>query len=141
MGREKMGTRADFYVGEGKNAEWIGSVAWDGYEWGERIESGDHDKITSAKTEDDYRKAVRAKIESRDDGTLPEDGWPWPWEDSKTTDCAYCFIDGKVKAFSWGRPWDEDEDKIEWPDMSNVGEPAIAGSKRSGIMVFTVGGK
>lgn len=26
-----MGTRADFYVGRGKDAEWIGSVAFDGY--------------------------------------------------------------------------------------------------------------
>ncbi len=25
-----MGTRADFYVGLGEQAEWLGSVAWDG---------------------------------------------------------------------------------------------------------------
>ena len=25
-----MGTRADFYVGRGESAEWLGSVAWDG---------------------------------------------------------------------------------------------------------------
>jgi len=31
-----MGTRADFYVGMGKDAEWLGSVAWDGYEWADR---------------------------------------------------------------------------------------------------------
>ena len=28
-----MGSRADFYIGEGTEAEWLGSVAWDGYEW------------------------------------------------------------------------------------------------------------
>lgn len=26
-----MGTRADFYVGRGTEAEWIGSIALDGY--------------------------------------------------------------------------------------------------------------
>ena len=26
-----MGTRADFYVGRGDAAEWIGSIAYDGY--------------------------------------------------------------------------------------------------------------
>jgi hypothetical protein len=26
-----MGTRADFYVGRGPDAEWLGSVAMDGY--------------------------------------------------------------------------------------------------------------
>jgi hypothetical protein len=31
-----MGTRADFYVGRGKDAEWLGSVAFDGYPSGTR---------------------------------------------------------------------------------------------------------
>jgi hypothetical protein len=26
-----MGTRADFYIGCGRDSEWIGSIAWDGY--------------------------------------------------------------------------------------------------------------
>jgi hypothetical protein len=26
-----MGTRADFYVGRGETAEYLGSIAWDGY--------------------------------------------------------------------------------------------------------------
>lgn len=26
-----MGTRADFYVGTGANAEWLGSIAYDGH--------------------------------------------------------------------------------------------------------------
>jgi len=26
-----MGTRADFYVGIGPEAEWVGSIAYDGY--------------------------------------------------------------------------------------------------------------
>ena len=27
-----MGTRADFYTGIDKNANWLGSIAWDGGE-------------------------------------------------------------------------------------------------------------
>lgn len=116
-----MGTRADFYVGKGKEAEWIGSVAWDGYEWGERIEKGDHDKITSSKNDKDFREAVVEKLKERNDGTTPEVGWPWTWEDSRTTDCAYCFVDGKVEAFSWGVPWGQDNaEQEEWPDMRDV---------------------
>ena len=26
-----MGTRADFYIGKGTDAEWLGSIAWNGY--------------------------------------------------------------------------------------------------------------
>ncbi len=131
-----MGTRADFYVGTGKGAEWIGSVALDGYEWGERIDRDDHDAITLAKTETEYRKAVASMISEKNHGTTPEHGWPWPWDDSRTTDCAYCFDDNKVNAYSWGAPWnDEDAEHIEWPDMSMFEHSAKAGSKRSGIIL------
>jgi hypothetical protein len=134
-----MGTRADFYVGKGKDAEWIGSVAWDGYEWGERIAKNDHDAITSAANEADYRKAVAILLASRNDGTTPEMGWPWPWNDSCTTDCSYCLIGAKVEAFSRGREWaDEDGDKLEWPNFSNTEHSAKAGSNCSGIMAVSL---
>jgi integrase len=29
-----------------------------------------------------FRKAVKEFFAGRDDATLPEQGWPWPWEDS-----------------------------------------------------------
>lgn len=34
-----MSTRADFYVGRGAEAEWIGSISWDGYPDG--VDDGD----------------------------------------------------------------------------------------------------
>ena len=130
-----MGTRADFYVGNGENAEWIGSVAWDGYEWGDRIEAGDHDSITAAKTEDEFRLAVGSMLSKRTDGTKPEDGWPWPWDNSFLTDCAYCFSNTGVEAFKYGRPWHEDcGKKVCWPDMKSLKNVTIG--RRSGLIVI-----
>ena len=115
-----MGTRADFYVGIGKDAEWLGSVAFDGYEW---EEDGDS-RIAKATTEKEYRAAVAEMLGSRDDATLPEMGWPWPWNDSNTTDYAYAFKNGTVKAIT---------EDVEWPDMSAIRKPTIG--VRSGLIV------
>lgn len=95
-----MGTRADFYVGRGADAEWVGSVAFDGYP-----DNGDYTFIWASADERDFRGAVGAVIAARDDGTFPEHGWPWPWEDSHTTDWAYAFDGGAVWASAFGRPW------------------------------------
>lgn len=84
-----MGTRADFYIGRGSDAEWLGSIAMDGYR------GGIAGYILKAKTEANYRKAVDVFLQSRDDATFPKDGWPWPWDDSGTSDCSYWFFDGK----------------------------------------------
>lgn len=130
-----MGTRADFYVGTGKDAEWIGSVAYDGYQWGERIEKDDHNDITAAKTEQAFREAVKSELNQRHDSTHPENGWPWPWENSMTTDCAYCFDSDGIKAFRWGKPWDSDAPAPQWPDFSNQEPSAKAGSTQSGIIL------
>ena len=130
-----MGTRADFYVGTGKSAEWIGSVSWDGYEWHENPEH----PIMQATDEDSYRAKVAKEFAGRDDSTTPDKGWPWPWADSCTTDYSYCFENGKVTAYSWGAPILEDEDdppEIEWPDMSACKNVQIGG-KRSGIIVVS----
>ena len=116
-----MGTRSDFYVGVGKNAEWLGSVAWDGYEWGE----DENCQLMKATTESEYRMAVSGIAKARDDWTAPEQGWPWPWDDSNTTDCAYAFHGGKTEYIT--------EDR-EWPDMS--GRKNIALGKRSGIILI-----
>jgi hypothetical protein len=130
-----MGTRADFYVGKGVNAEWIGSVAWDGYEWRDRLKDGDNDEITSAKTEKEYRDRVASLLAARNDGTTHDMGWPWPWDDSRTTDCAYCFVDGHLEPYSWGCPLDS-EDEQEWPNFADSEHSAKAGGSRSGVMLI-----
>lgn len=80
-----MGTRADFYVGRGLNAEWLGSVAYDGH-------PSRYPRILRARTEEEFRAAVAAMLKKQDDATLPPRGWPWPWNNSGTSDYGYCFL-------------------------------------------------
>lgn len=94
-----MGTRADFYVGRGEQAEWLGSIAWDGYP------SGMPPELLRSPDADDFRQRVAAFLVMRDDATLPARGWPWPWEYSRTTDYAYAHDDGKVWASYFGHSW------------------------------------
>ncbi|MGW4484304.1 hypothetical protein ACWEOE_10750 [Amycolatopsis sp. NPDC004368] len=107
-----MGTRADFYVGRGESAEWIGSITWDGYP------DGIDGNVFESDTEDSYRRAVDAFFVKRDDVTRPTEFWPWPWETSATTDYAYAFEDGVVYASSFGHSWFEVDLSAE-----NCGEP------------------
>jgi hypothetical protein len=136
-----MGTRADFYVGKGKDAEWLGSIAWDGYR------AGIDTAVLQATDEATFREAVSAFAGSRRDWTSPDDGWPWPWDDSGTSDCSYWFFDGEV--------WDDrnghympcakaipDDDykntsglePIDFPDMS--ARKNVTFGKRSGLIIL-----
>lgn len=135
-----MGTRADFYIGRGQDAEWLGSVAWDGYEW--KDEDSD---LMKAKTPDEFRAAVAAIEAERDDFTTPAEGWPWPWDDSNTTDYAYVLHDGKVTAYRFGREHftneageiDSREERVDWfPDMS--ARKNVQLGRKSGVIL--VGG-
>jgi hypothetical protein len=139
-----MGTRADFYVGRGESAEWLGSIAWDGYP------AGLYDTLRfSAETEEAWRQSVAATLSQRDDATTPEKGWPWPWDDSATTDYAYAFDGGKVHASNFGGSWfvvepegvdfgepDEGEESgppATFPDMS--ARKDVTYGKRSGVII------
>lgn len=143
-----MGTRADFYIGRGLEAEWIGSVAFDAYPGAEYIKA----VCASVSGPDDFRASVQA-LEHRRDFTDPaKHGWPWPWKDSGTTDYAYAFAEGRVWVSGFGRPWyafdegapseelegdEEDESKVPMPDMSARRELAI-GTDRDSIIVLGV---
>lgn len=115
-----MGTRADFYIGRGADAEWLGSVAWDGYP------DGFEDSILRATDADHFRQLVAAELKSRDDGTTPEMGWPWPWDTSRTTDYAYAFDGDQVFGSSFGGDWfnplGEQDEEGEYP---TTGVPAV----------------
>lgn len=154
-----MGTRADFYVGRGTEAEWLGSIGWDGYEI--------DDSIHAAKTEEEYRAAVTAFLDGRmvrdpealsvedalkearakaiesgmddhmlehfakldpyaptGDATYPKDGWPWPWEDSNTTDYAYAFDAGYSWINVFGHGWHTKEQGEAWDKVYNEWEEA-----------------
>ena len=80
----------------------------------------------------------------RNDVTLPTQGWPWPWNDSNTTDYAYAFEEGQVWAIGFGYlPWfeadgeepelDDSGSKADFPDMSAVQNVTLG--KRSGVMI------
>ena len=164
-----MGTRADFYVGKDEKAEWIGSVAWDGYREGIQLTSKERDRfgirkcsefpkgkhLFEATTEKQFRDRVAEYFANRDDVTLPQDGWPWPWDDSGTSDCSYWFFDKQV----WDanrtngadvytpctKPLPEDDDEreaylskflaIRYPNMKSVQKVAMG--KRSGVTVVS----
>ncbi len=138
-----MGTRADFYINRGKEAKWIGSIAWDGYP------SAISKEVLKAKTETDFIEAFNNFVKDRDDYTDPSMGWPWPWNDSTTTDYAYAFdmIDNKVYVSCFGGTWstpskynpkNNHRNKKElFPDMSRIKKVALDGSgNRSGLMIL-----
>ena len=137
-----MGTRADFYVGREKDAEWLGSIAWDGYPQGlER-----HPFLLTATTEAIFRQAVSIALDTRNDATKPEHGGPWPWKDSNTTDYAYAFDDGHVWGSCFGRPWfdasepEPESDDYEgimpdFPDMTD--KKSVTYGQLSGLIVVT----
>lgn len=139
-----MGTRADFYVGRGLTAAWIGSIAWDGNP--ESIDA----QILNCTSEAAFRHAVAGFLKDRDDKTLPEQGWPWPWQNSQTTDYAYAFEGEKVYASSFGYDWfdptkEQTEDDHEerdakgkvavFPDMSAAKQREKFGA-HSGVIVL-----
>jgi hypothetical protein len=143
-----MGTRADFYMGRGIEARWLGSVAFDGYP-GSRLR-----KVVTSPTEAEFELRV-AERTAENDGTRPEQGWPWPWEDSRTTDFAYAFDDGKVFIANFGYNWrtlpeweayedsGEDEPRAPkqcvFPDMTERQQVTLG--PRSGLIVLGLKGE
>ncbi len=102
--------------------------------------------------EDSWRTWVSEYLAGRNDATLPEQGWPWPWEDSRTTDYAYAWDDG-VWVSSCGRPWRTSEQALDpeyddgdspkmgadaFPNMKHVQNVTMG--KRSGAIFLTLGG-
>lgn len=136
-----MGTRADFYIAKSDSPDgldWQGSIAWDGYP------DGIADAVLHAKTADEFSAALTTFFADRDDVTIPADGWPWPWDDSATTDFGYVLIEGRgvfycpfggdvYAAASSGRTPVADV-AISYPDMSDRRNVA-QGSNRSGVIV------
>lgn len=98
-----MGTRADFYVGTGPDAEWLGSISYNG------DPQGTPRNIVRTTSERAFRSGVSRLLKSERcrgaECTTPDEGWPWPWPDSRTTDYAYAFADGAVVVSFFGRRW------------------------------------
>lgn len=76
-----------------------------------------------------------------DDATLPEHGWPWPWEDSTLTDFAYTYDGGETLVSRMGRKWRRDGEEDDgpraveaFPDMT--AQRKLATGSRSGLMLL-----
>jgi hypothetical protein len=98
-----MGTRADFFVGIGPTAEWIGSVSYNG--WSDMNGAGV--EPLSSTSEAAFRAAVEHVLSTwHPPVTRPEEGWPWPWEDFRTTDYAYAWDSARGPVVSeFGHAW------------------------------------
>lgn len=118
-----MGTRADFYVKDRDSWEWLGSVSMDG---GPRSLGWE---AVTATTEVTFRGAV-ARVLSDPEvmSTFPDEGWPWPWEDSRTTDYAYAWdqVLGQVILSRFGRKWVTSNQYLVNPDVVYEGEKMLA---------------
>jgi hypothetical protein len=140
-----MGTRADFYIGRGTDARWLGSVAYDGHP--ETILN--EFELGSATTPERFEALVAKRLANGDDGTRPEQGWPWPWEDSRTTDFSYAFDEGRVFTACFGHEWLTVTEALDperehggadktcvYPDMS--ARQKVTYGARSGIIILGI---
>ncbi len=141
-----MGTRADFYIGRGESAEWLGSIAFDGYP------DGVPEPLLGCASEKEFRDAVQTVASENDHFTRPEQGWPWPWEDSGTTDYSYAYDDARVYVTCFGHGWitgskwlqaqgtDEAEElfgsdeKLPFPNMKD--RQNVTFGQRSGVILL-----
>ncbi|HUN93437.1 MAG TPA: hypothetical protein VMU33_15415 [Burkholderiaceae bacterium] len=92
-----MGTRADFYLGRGEDATWLGSLLAEARP--ENIPAA----ILEAREAGDFEARVRAFLSSAG-GLLAEHGWPWRWRHSGETGYTYAF-DGERTLVGVGNRW------------------------------------
>jgi len=90
-----MGTAADFYVGKGKDAEWVGSISSDG-QFNSILRRSVGKQIMQCLSPQAFKHAVRDFIIDQGGWIPPEHKWPWKWKNSGTTGPSYWFFDGKV---------------------------------------------
>jgi len=131
-----MGTRVDFYVGRGEQAEWLGSYPFDGYPDGVFGDVRDNPELWDAGDapvrEEDWRAFVASVLaEGGEASTTPDMGWPWPWETSATTDYAYAWDEGTIYGSSFGDAWFQVD-----PTAEDFGQPEDEDDNGGGTAVF-----
>jgi hypothetical protein len=114
---------ADFYVRLSKSIEWLGSISSNG-----GVLETICPEITFVTSAHEFRSEIR-RIAKRDDFHSPEEGWPWKWKTSASTDFCYVFTKDQVEVYKFGRKRSFTEDdtavyssrKDTWfPDMSSA---------------------
>ncbi len=124
----------------GESAEWIGSIAWDGYP--DEIP----DSIKNAKEESIYRNRWRVSGPAgRCNGFRT--GLAVAWENSRGTDYAYAFDGGVVYGSKFGgggstlrsragKPWEAKTSVF--PDMTKVQNPPRETIRDHGIFFLSI---
>jgi len=98
-----MGSKADFYIGTGQDAKWIGAVEQDGYP--DAIPAGILIQVNEIMFEElvvDFLQSKRPRSFISSEG----DKWPWLWADSSLTDYTYMFFNSKVHMGFFGKAMD-----------------------------------
>lgn len=125
-----MSTRADFYIGRGRKAVWVGSIGHDAFP--ENMQP----YFEGVRTEQAFRQALRKVFDGY--GEISADrGWPWPWKSSDTTGIAFCFHDRRVWTTHYSGRWAPLERlgrpgkaRICHPDMSRTLDTSPEGRLR-----------
>ena len=87
-----MGTKADFYVGIGSDAEWLGSIFDNGDVWHVPL------NILIQVNQTMFEELTLEFLQSKDSVIADRgDKWDHPWADSRITDYTYMFDAAKEK--------------------------------------------
>jgi len=116
-------TKADFYVGTGLDARWIGSLISDGYPVDGYIPAEVFLQVNKIMFEEMVLDILREK-RKKDRGVVADDGDPWPWLliDSQITDYTYMFDKRleKVIASQGGKEFFDPIKIIQGEDMNSA---------------------
>ncbi len=102
-------TAADFYIGRGPSAQWVGSLSHNArpgiLHW-----TSAGCEVLDAVTALDYTRGLDTLLslpstERRNWAHHPANGWPWCWHDSSLTGWCYAFDAGRVWISYFGRSW------------------------------------
>jgi len=94
-----MHTRADFYIGRGPAARWLGSLAAGGAPG--NMSRGALLSSSAEAFECEITALLRRKGRCAAEGYV----WSWPWSSSLNTTYTYAFEKGAVFVASFGEPW------------------------------------
>lgn len=116
-------TKADFYVGTGSDARWIGSIRADGYPVDGLISPEIFLQVNKIMFEEMVLDLLR-KGKQDDWAAIADEGdpWPWLWIDSYITDYTYMFDEKleKVIASQGGREFFDPIKIIQGEDMDSA---------------------
>ncbi|WP_086667525.1 hypothetical protein [Lentzea kentuckyensis] len=97
-------TAADFYLGRGPSARWIGSLCQLA-DPAELATAPAGHTLLAATSELDFARAAAALLLQGGSVHHLADGWPWSWQDSSLTGWCYAFDAGRVWVSYFGRVW------------------------------------